>query len=87
MDAAAACVTTVLSGARQAPQFAYPSYRWTTLKAQVFLGASADLGRVGEAGRLAASGDVPVLVVTTQSFVLQRRATDGEPIDGPHRLS
>jgi hypothetical protein len=29
-----------------------PSYRWTTLKAQVFLGALADLGRVGEAARV-----------------------------------
>jgi len=28
-----------------------PSYHWTTLKAQVFLGALADLGRVGEAAR------------------------------------
>ena len=28
-----------------------PSYRWTTLKAQVFLGALADLGRIGEAAR------------------------------------
>jgi hypothetical protein len=28
-----------------------PGYRWTTLKAQVFLGALADLGRVGEAAR------------------------------------
>jgi len=28
-----------------------PSYRWTTRKAQVFLGALADLGRVGEAAR------------------------------------
>jgi hypothetical protein len=26
-----------------------PSYHWTTLKAQVFLGALADLGRVGAA--------------------------------------
>ena len=29
-----------------------PSYHWTTLKAQVFLGALADLGRVGEAARM-----------------------------------
>jgi hypothetical protein len=29
-----------------------PSYRWTTLKAQVFLGALADLGRVSEAARM-----------------------------------
>ncbi|MGZ3233630.1 MAG: helix-turn-helix domain-containing protein [Croceibacterium sp.] len=29
-----------------------PSYHWTTLKAQVFLGALADLGRVGEAARV-----------------------------------
>jgi hypothetical protein len=28
-----------------------PSYHWTTLKARVFLGALADLGRVGEAAR------------------------------------
>jgi hypothetical protein len=28
-----------------------PSYHWTTYKAQVFLGALADLGRVGEAAR------------------------------------
>jgi hypothetical protein len=29
-----------------------PSYHWTTLKTQVFLGALADLGRVGEAARM-----------------------------------
>lgn len=29
-----------------------PSYHWTTLKARVFLGALADLGRVGEAARV-----------------------------------
>ena len=29
-----------------------PSYHWTTFKAQVFLGALADLGRVGEAARI-----------------------------------
>jgi hypothetical protein len=28
-----------------------PSYHWTTLKAQVFLGALADLGRVEDAAR------------------------------------
>ena len=28
-----------------------PSYHWTTCKAQVFLGALAELGRVGEAAR------------------------------------
>lgn len=28
-----------------------PSYHWTTYKARVFLGALADLGRVGEAAR------------------------------------
>ena len=28
-----------------------PSYHWTTRKARVFLGALADLGRVGEAAR------------------------------------
>jgi len=28
-----------------------PSYHWTTRKAAVFLGALADLGRVGEAAR------------------------------------
>ena len=28
-----------------------PSYHWTTLKVRVFLGALADLGRVGEAAR------------------------------------
>jgi hypothetical protein len=28
-----------------------PGYHWTTCKAQVFLGALADLGRVGEAAR------------------------------------
>ena len=28
-----------------------PSYHWTTLKAQVFLGALADLGRIAEAAR------------------------------------
>lgn len=28
-----------------------PSYHWTTLKAHVFLGALADLGRVSEAAR------------------------------------
>jgi hypothetical protein len=28
-----------------------PSYHWTTLKARVFLGALADLGRVSEAAR------------------------------------
>ncbi len=28
-----------------------PSYHWTTLKAQVFLGALSDLGRVGDAAR------------------------------------
>ncbi|HSR00096.1 MAG TPA: hypothetical protein VLM36_09275 [Sphingomicrobium sp.] len=39
------------------------------------------------AGRLAASGDVPVLVVTTHSFMLQRRAADSDLIDGPRRLS
>jgi hypothetical protein len=29
-----------------------PSYHWTTWKVQVFLGALADLGRVGEAARV-----------------------------------
>ncbi len=29
-----------------------PSYHWTTLKARVFLGALAELGRVGEAARM-----------------------------------
>ena len=29
-----------------------PAYHWTTEKAQVFLGALADLGRVGEAARV-----------------------------------
>jgi len=29
-----------------------PSYHWTTVKAHVFLGALADLGRVGEAARM-----------------------------------
>jgi len=29
-----------------------PAYHWTTLKARVFLGALADLGRVGEAARM-----------------------------------
>jgi hypothetical protein len=29
-----------------------PSYHWTTLKAQVFLGALADLGRVEDAARM-----------------------------------
>jgi hypothetical protein len=33
-----------------------PSYHWTTLKAQVFLGALADLGRVGEAARMVGMG-------------------------------
>ena len=47
----------------------------------------ADGSPLGVAGRLAASGDVPVLFVTTQSFMLQRRAADSELIDGPHRLS
>jgi len=28
-----------------------PSYHWTTLKAQVFLGALADLGRIDDAAR------------------------------------
>ena len=28
-----------------------PSYHWTTCKARVFIGALADLGRVGEAAR------------------------------------
>jgi hypothetical protein len=28
-----------------------PSYHWTTLKARVFIGALADLGRVAEAAR------------------------------------
>ena len=28
-----------------------PGYHWTTLKAQVFLGALSDLGRVGDAAR------------------------------------
>jgi hypothetical protein len=28
-----------------------PSYHWTTVKVRVFLGALADLGRVGEAAR------------------------------------
>ena len=29
-----------------------PSYHWTTRKARVFLGALAELGRVGEAARI-----------------------------------
>ena len=29
-----------------------PSYHWTTVKARVFLGALADLGRVSEAARV-----------------------------------
>ena len=29
-----------------------PAYHWTTYKARVFLGALADLGRVGEAARM-----------------------------------
>ena len=33
-----------------------PSYHWTTLKAEVFLGALADLGRVGEAARAVGMG-------------------------------
>ena len=33
-----------------------PSYHWTTLKARVFLGALADLGRVGEAARAVGMG-------------------------------
>ncbi len=33
------------------PSLPDPSYHWTTLKAQVFLGALADLGRVGDAAR------------------------------------
>jgi hypothetical protein len=33
-----------------------PSYHWTTLKAKVFLGALADLGRVGEAARAVGMG-------------------------------
>jgi len=35
------------------PALPDPSYRWTTLKAQVFLGALADFGRVGEGGLFA----------------------------------
>lgn len=42
---------------------------------------------LGVAGTLAASSDVPVLVVTTHGFMLQRRAVEGERIDGPYRLS
>jgi hypothetical protein len=33
-----------------------PSYHWTTWKAQVFLGALADLGRVSEAARAVGMG-------------------------------
>ena len=33
-----------------------PSYHWTTLKAQVFLGALADLGSVAEAARMVGMG-------------------------------
>ena len=46
----------------------------------------ADGSPLGLAGRLASSGDVPVLFVTTHSFTLQRRAADIELIDGPHRF-
>jgi hypothetical protein len=33
-----------------------PSYHWTTLKAKVFLGALANLGRVGEAAQAVGMG-------------------------------
>ena len=33
-----------------------PSYHWTTVKARVFIGALADLGRVSEAARVVGMG-------------------------------
>ncbi len=39
------------------------------------------------ARKLAASNAVPVLVVTTQSFMLQRRVAEASIIDGPHGFS
>lgn len=80
--------------------FGFDSFDYTWAEQQALEAAAArspDLIVVGDtiaggsplgvAGHLAASGDVPVLVVTTQSFMLQRRAATGEFVDGPYRLS
>jgi hypothetical protein len=47
-----------------------PAYHWTTLKARVFLGALADLGRVGEAARM-------VGMSRQSAYRLRRRLGEG----------
>jgi len=47
-----------------------PSYHWTTLKAQVFLGALSELGRVGEAARAVGMG-------RQSAYRLRRRLGEG----------
>jgi hypothetical protein len=47
-----------------------PSYHWTTIKARVFLGALADLGRVSEAARA-------VGMSRTSAYRLRRQLGEG----------
>jgi DNA-binding response OmpR family regulator len=81
-------------------RFGFDSFDYTWAEEQAMQAASErrpDLIVVGDAivegspirvaGKLASSNHVPILHVSTQSFMLHREAAEGTVMDGPYRLS